>query len=67
MKSVHNLHNYQLKAVDFAIRKKRVALWLDMGLGKTLQTIAALLYAKDNKTDTAHQHNQPLQLDDKDK
>ncbi len=36
MKSVHNLHNYQLKAVDFALRKKRVALWLDMGLGKTI-------------------------------
>lgn len=41
MKSVHNLHNYQLKAVEFVLRKKRVALWLDMGLGKTVISLTA--------------------------
>jgi SNF2 family DNA or RNA helicase len=36
MELLNKLHNYQLNAVDFALKKKRVALWLDMGLGKTV-------------------------------
>lgn len=36
MELLHKLHKYQLNAVDFALQKKRVALWLDMGLGKTV-------------------------------
>lgn len=50
MKSVNDLHNYQYKAIEFALRKKRVALWLDMGLGKTVisLTVAQKLVEKYN-------------------
>lgn len=48
MKLYKDLRGYQLKAVDFAIKKKRVAMWLDMGLGKTITslTIAQKLIAQ---------------------
>lgn len=36
------LHNYQKKAVDFIEHKKKCALFLDMGLGKTLITLNAI-------------------------
>ena len=37
-----NLHDYQVKAVDFVKKKKAAALWIDMGLGKTISTLTAL-------------------------
>jgi SNF2 family DNA or RNA helicase len=37
-----NLHKYQLKAADFIIENKKAALWIDMGLGKTVSTLTAL-------------------------
>ena len=37
-----NLHKYQLKAANFIRKNKNVALWIDMGLGKTVSTLTAL-------------------------
>lgn len=37
-----NLHRYQTKAADFIIENKKAALWIDMGLGKTVSTLTAL-------------------------
>ena len=37
-----NLHKYQLKASKFIRKNKNVALWIDMGLGKTVSTLTAL-------------------------
>jgi len=37
-----NLHNYQRKASDFIINKKRCQLWLDCGLGKSVTTLTAI-------------------------
>lgn len=42
MLSRNNLHEYQNKAVNFIIEKKRCALFLDMGLGKTVSTLTAV-------------------------
>jgi len=36
------MHNYQRKAVEHILTKKKCALWLDMGLGKTVSTLTAL-------------------------
>lgn len=45
-----NLHAYQEKAVDFVLCNSRAALWIDMGLGKTVATLTALSDLKrDNK------------------
>lgn len=38
-----NLHTYQQKAVDFICEKQRCALWVDMGLGKTISSLTALV------------------------
>lgn len=38
----NNLHAYQHKAVDFIKDKQKAALWIDMGLGKTVSTLTAL-------------------------
>jgi SNF2 family DNA or RNA helicase len=38
-----NLHDYQNKAVDFIWRKKKVGLLLDMGLGKTVSSLTAIV------------------------
>lgn len=38
------LKTYQHQLRDFIIRTPKCALWIDMGLGKTLITLAALLY-----------------------
>ena len=38
----NDLHEYQKKAVEFFLSKKKVALFLDMGLGKTISTLTAL-------------------------
>jgi len=37
-----DLHPYQKKAVDFITHKKKCALFLDMGLGKTATTLTAV-------------------------
>ena len=36
-----DLHDYQKRAVEFIVRKKRCALFLDMGLGKTITALTA--------------------------
>ncbi len=38
----NNLHDYQNKAIDFFIENKKVALFLDLGLGKTISTLTAV-------------------------
>lgn len=42
MLSEFNLHEYQRKGIQFIKDRKRCALWLDMGLGKTATTLTAL-------------------------
>lgn len=42
MLSRDNLHEYQRKAVNFIIDKKRCQLWLDLGLGKSVTTLTAI-------------------------
>ena len=37
-----NLHAYQVRAVDFIKENKTAALWIDMGLGKTVSTLTAI-------------------------
>jgi SNF2 family DNA or RNA helicase len=37
-----NLHGYQHKAVQFIKDNPKAALWIDMGLGKTVSTLTAL-------------------------
>lgn len=47
------LRPYQQQMVDFAIKNKRVGLFVDMGLGKTLATLATIdKLNKENKLDT---------------
>ena len=36
------MHEYQKKAVSFVKKNKAAALWIDMGLGKTISTLTAL-------------------------
>lgn len=46
------LRSYQQQMVDFAIKNKRVGLFVDMGLGKTLATLATIdKLNKENKLD----------------
>lgn len=42
MLSRNNLHPYQLQAVQFIKDTPSCALWLDMGLGKTVSTLSAV-------------------------
>ena len=42
MRSRSDLHEYQHRAVDFVTERKRCALWLDMGLGKSVITLTAV-------------------------
>lgn len=42
MRSRSDLHEYQRRAVDFIGERKRCALWLDMGLGKSVITLTAV-------------------------
>jgi SNF2 family DNA or RNA helicase len=44
------LHNYQLKAVDFILEKKKCALYLGLGLGKTIISLTALTKIKAKST-----------------
>ena len=39
-----SLHDYQAQAKDFLITHPKAGLFLDVGFGKTLTTLAALLY-----------------------
>ncbi len=41
MLSEKNLHDYQLRAIDFILKEKRCYLNLDMGLGKTISSLTA--------------------------
>ena len=41
MLSRENLHNYQLCAIDFIHQKRKCALFLDMGLGKTTTALTS--------------------------
>lgn len=40
----NDLFPYQLKAIDFQCARKESALWLDMGLGKTVITLTSIAY-----------------------
>lgn len=40
--SRENLHSYQTKAVEFILEKERCALFLDMGMGKSVSTLTAI-------------------------
>lgn len=42
MLSRNNLHAYQNRAVEFIKEKKRCALFLDMGMGKSVSTLTAI-------------------------
>lgn len=44
MLNKQQLHGYQLKAVNHIIDKKKCALWLEMGLGKSVSTLTAIDY-----------------------
>ena len=44
-----NLHPYQEKAVQFVKDNPKAALWIDMGLGKTVSTLTALSDLIDQK------------------
>lgn len=37
-----DLHAYQVSTVDFALDQRRVNLWLDLGLGKTVSTLTVI-------------------------
>jgi len=43
-----NLHEYQNRAIDFIKEKERCALFLDMGLGKSVSTLTAISDLKDS-------------------
>ena len=42
MRSLSDLHQYQLHAIDFIKREKRCLLAISMGLGKTISTLTAI-------------------------
>ena len=44
-----NLHPYQHRAVEFIKDNPKAALWIDMGLGKTVSTLTALIDLIDQK------------------
>ena len=44
-----DLHDYQRRAVDFIKDNPKAALWIDMGLGKTVSTLTALSDLIDQK------------------
>ena len=37
------MHNYQHRGVEFIVNTKKCALWLDMGIGKTLTSLTAIV------------------------
>lgn len=42
MLNKENMHNYQKRAVEHIINVPKCALWLEMGLGKTVSTLTAI-------------------------
>ncbi len=46
MLSYKDLHSYQLYAIEQIIKKEKLALWLEMGLGKTIIVLTALAKLK---------------------
>lgn len=38
------MHSYQTRAATFIVKNPRCALWIDMGLGKTITTLTAIDY-----------------------
>lgn len=42
MNTIEQIHPYQHKAISFILDKKKCALYLDMGLGKTVITLTAI-------------------------
>tara|TARA_R110000803_G_scaffold46891_4_gene98263 strand:+ start:20481 stop:21815 length:1335 start_codon:yes stop_codon:yes gene_type:complete len=48
MRCLTDLHAYQRKALKFIKEKKKCALWLDMGLGKTVVSWTAIAYFLEN-------------------
>ena len=44
MLNKEQLHGYQIRAVQHIIDKKKCALWLEMGLGKSVSTLTAIDY-----------------------
>jgi SNF2 family DNA or RNA helicase len=42
MRHERDLHDYQCRAVEHILSKNKSALWLDMGLGKTVTTLTAI-------------------------
>lgn len=45
-----DLHDYQRRAVDFILTRKRCQLWLDMGMGKSATTLTAVADLSDSFT-----------------
>lgn len=43
MRTYKDLHSYQLNAINFILEKKRCALYLGMGLGKTIITLTTIV------------------------
>jgi SNF2 family DNA or RNA helicase len=48
MRCLTDLHTYQHRALEFIKEKKKCALWLDMGLGKTVISWTAIAHFIDN-------------------
>lgn len=46
----NDLHDYQNRAIDTIIEQPKCALWLDMGLGKTVSTLTAATDLLDSLT-----------------
>lgn len=52
MNTVQQLHKYQLRAINFILDKKKCALYLGMGLGKTIISLTSLIKIKQLKNNT---------------
>ena len=50
MRTYKDLHQYQKETIKKIIEKKRLALWLQMSLGKTVITLTAIQQIKPKKT-----------------
>lgn len=48
MRYRYDLHEYQNKTIEFILEKKRCALWLFMGAGKTTSTLTAVSDLRDS-------------------
>ena len=42
MSKIFNPHDYQVRAVEWLLEKPKAALWMEMGLGKTVTTLTAI-------------------------